>query len=278
MKANLLLALAIGCCFQKLAGASPQDCLALPAGVIIDFAGVPTDYAVVRSGNGIEFHILLELVAGDRLRVLSQEGYIDISQGDGSIKRLTTSDGEVCISTGRPTTWAGNAWRIIRDLVGKSRANRVGYVTREEPPSLGPRDLSDGTARVAAGTRPFAIGWHGGVAPFSITVMGPMGELVTERAIDSQVLRLRKPLDLVPGAYRVTLVDATGRDAQGAFTVVADDETVRIDSASAAMLAAGKKLASGIDRHYDAFLVLAPYRSNHENIKVIADALIEQPQ
>jgi hypothetical protein len=74
---------------------------------------------------------------------------------------------------------------------------------------------------VVEGSRPLAVSWIGGEAPFAVEI-GPEGgaPLVAQERVSGQA---SEPVtaDLAPGVWRVSVRDAGGEVARGAFTVVA---------------------------------------------------------
>lgn len=271
--------LAGACVLATAAIALPRDrCSEVPAGVILDYIGPVGDYRLVRSGSPLAIAVYRELKSGDDLRILSPTGRLSVGHGDGSIRQLNASDGRVCFSKGSAPSWIGNLWARFGELIAKARNGEGGLITRDGDLHLAPADLARGTALVISGQRPFALLWGGGVAPYTVSVVGSSGAIVSESNLSATMLRLKDSRNIAPGMYRVMVRDAAGGQVAGQFRAVVQPGPTTAVSPDAAILAAGEALSRGDDRRFEAFLLLAPHRASDKSVAAMVDVLAEDRQ
>ncbi|MFZ4746717.1 MAG: hypothetical protein ACOYLK_07460 [Sphingomonas sp.] len=256
------------------APAEAADCVELPAGAVVDFAGPSRNYELLRNRQRLTIAFYSELRGGDQLRLLLP-GSISIQPATGPAQAATKVGQWFCIRSGPPVTWVNNTVRTVGNLLTAARDGVGSLISRGDGDLvLTPTVLADGTARVGGGSRYLAFAWRGGAAPFSLE-LGQAGSapLVLEADINARMLRLREPRRLVAGRYQLRVKDALGSVVKGEFTVT-ETRPDNPSSAAEAMATAGRLLSQGPAYAYDAFLVVSPFRAQSESASELMDLVI----
>jgi hypothetical protein len=185
--------------------------------------------------------LLLELRDGDSLRVNHPDGYVDVrlttnkrievkheskcSKGTATDPEIVCSPYEVQAALNAPTMVSNLLNRVFNMIIDRRQYERHALtlgIRGGEPLDL-PLLWADEND-VVAGSRPLAVSWVGGEAPFAVEIGREDGAtVVAKEAIDGQVLQ-PVTVALTPGEWRVVVRGAEGEAVQGRFTVVPASE------------------------------------------------------
>jgi hypothetical protein len=204
---------------------------AMPVGWIESFEGEAEQYQILRDGQRVPVEIFTILLEGDQVVVMSPAGRIRLALGDGSlVEEVRSGSGGYIVRPAHAPTLPINMMRWAgRWFTSWHRSQQNGivpvYVRKgsSSPILLPPlRDIPD---RLQAGVRPLFLAWHGGHAPYRVSLVraGVNGFILSVDNV--RELRLRsEPLSLSPGSHILTVEDANGRQARAKLLVVSNDE------------------------------------------------------
>lgn len=116
--------------------------------------------------------------------------------------------------------------------------------------------LADNDQRIARGTRPLALAWLGGTAPFTVT-LSAVGGSRPLASVTAQARHVRLPaLELTRGAYRVSIADAGGLAGEARFSVVPESD-LPAPSADVATILADAETPADVKAAFDAARLMA---------------------
>lgn len=258
---QVALIVVIGWC-GAVSPAFADSCRQIPSGIVVSTSATPSAYRLVRAGRPGPLGRFNELIAGDRVEFLRSDVTIGIAQPEGET-RYKSVDGSLCVVPQSSASWPANGLRMLIDrlLRREVQSDRSVVFRGDGKLSLGPYDLVNGSAVIEEGTRPFAVLWRNGLAPFRVVITDGEGRTIAdEMGIRSRLLMLSRPLSLAQGAYRVTVSDVTGAQATGAFTAKA--ATLPLESGEdlvATCIAAAQLAQSDPTRRFESILRVAVF-------------------
>ncbi|HYI49484.1 MAG TPA: hypothetical protein VEX35_13575 [Allosphingosinicella sp.] len=241
------------------------QCQILSATRIVDFSGDTVGYRLSRDGVRMRFGLYTPLRHRDRIEVLARAGAIALRTETGSVVWLRARQGPRCISRRGGRSVVGNLIEQIGEMATQRQMTAWLGIGRgddvNQPFRLAPGDLASGNALVAGGDRRFGLVWRGGAPPFSLEIVGPHGQLISETGIYQRIVIFERPRRLVPGhLYRVLVRDARDMRAEGAFRTLPVDRTLlAARGETLALSEAGRLFEEGPNRLFDSLLLLSPF-------------------
>ncbi len=237
---------------------------------LIGLNGVSDHYSIERKGRPLTLGFYMALEDGDTIVVKAPDDVLRIRYVDQTVEDITAAKSPYHVagrkSTPEPTSNFLNAlWHdVLRsgDFELRSTAVRGGDDSPVPLPlSLEIPGLADGSARVDAGDRHFALRWIGGIAPFRVTLLDAgKNSVVDERQIFGHSLIIQShAIHITNGTYYIVVGDSSGNAVKGSFRAVAGSAPPQNQSAEDVTHAAAQEMArGGKPRAFEAFLQLQP--------------------
>jgi hypothetical protein len=218
-----ILALALSC--AALAGPAAAACAS--SGVITRIDGRPQDVVITRQQDGGAVtvprpRVLEVMCAGDVVRVLGGSSVTIAVDGRGAVKVVQAGAFTMPARSGGPSL-AGNAYRALNDQVMPDMKRLPWNVRlKGEGDDFGFAlpGLTAGGESLAMGRRALLVRVVGGIAPYRVELRDAAGAVVATRTDEHHAVLL-PAADLRPGAYRLTVSDASPRTVSADLTAVA---------------------------------------------------------
>lgn len=198
-------------------------------GYVIDFDGYSEDYRLIRAGEEIPLSLLMPVRRGDELSVLTSAGRLTVRIGSHDQAPLILREEDSPYFVDISGSWMPIPvfWPDLFDEITIQRDyaladGGVMGVSRLEMPLTG---LTDGTARMQAGARRFAIGWLGDHPPFAVTVTDQAtGQVVDQGETSDPHYLSGQSVSFDGGLYAVEVRDAAGATVGGTFAVLSPEK------------------------------------------------------
>lgn len=169
---------------------------------------------------------------GDRLWAKESSSELHLEQDDGRITSVKPANSPYTVQdTGKAPSifanmvkWAGD-W--LNNQVGAGGAEPTISLSSRNPTTTDqklrfvPAPSNTAPAHLLTGTRPFAIGWQGGIAPFHLRLLSKTDNKVLLNQPEIKHHFFSNPaLELPTGAYQLSIEDAQKQQATLAIEVV----------------------------------------------------------
>lgn len=205
-------------------------------GLVYEFSGSASHYSMKREDVTCTVSPVMSVHEGDQFSVLSEDGQLKIAFANRTKRVLS---GKTTFTVTAKETVEQGFWRKVivflqgqllrsRALRSKPRPNRSDADLRISIPGV-----LDGRARVAMGSRNFAVSWNGGAYPYSVKLhrCESSAPILQETGIKAyQLVILTRKVDLVIGRYCIRVTDSLDAVALGEFRVVNDQSVPKPNS------------------------------------------------
>lgn len=212
-----------------------------PAGWIEHFAGPSAEYLLTRGGQPLAVYPLMQVYPGDLISVRYPGGHLRLHLGETDTLDLDQAHSPSAVPAGgRVPSVGGNLMHWADRLfagMSEAQARTVPLADRGDEAAWPDNPVSGllgpGT-RLAEGTRPLALAWRGGQAPYRVRV-APAGHEAPP-VVDLTGLaepRCETPeITLTPGNWVLSITDDAGRTLAAGVAVVPTGEVARLDPAA----------------------------------------------
>lgn len=203
------------------------------AGRIVDFDGKPEHYQVLRDGHPLPIQKPLDLVDGDEITVLqdARRIFLVLYNGDGLLVELTKPKGRFVVQAGQLPNVSVNIMRWLWGWLATAHEEHEASTVSMHVRGAGGNALlslpllSEWAGHLVAGTRPLALAWQGGQAPYRVRVRqadAVVPVLAMDLVPESRVRTA--PIVLQPGTYVVEIQDSKGSQIGGRVEVLPDSQ------------------------------------------------------
>lgn len=190
--------------------ASSSAFAGIDVGWIEKINGYPSDVLILRKGQKIEATQFLPIQNGDQVSVLSKSTSLVVSLSNMKSLKVENSKPIIIQQTGEVPALFSNLFNWIASLDKDLKAQRI--ITASSRSSSDGKGLTipllkDDTTLIS-GDRILALAWHGGTAPYEVSLVQRETRKVSAQFLNLESNRLVATVSITPGQYELIVSDS----------------------------------------------------------------------